>query len=84
MDTVTALGFTGAFMILLAFIMNQLKFLGREDFAYDALNAAGGMMLVGYALIIGSYPFLLLNGVWALISLRDVVRKRKEKNAKEN
>ncbi|KKW47865.1 MAG: hypothetical protein UY99_C0021G0006 [Parcubacteria group bacterium GW2011_GWA1_59_11] len=84
MDTVTALGFTGAFLILLAFIMNQLKFLGREDFAYDALNAVGGMILVGYALIIGSYPFLLLNGVWALISLRDVVRKRKEKNAKEN
>jgi hypothetical protein len=66
-------GFVGMAMILIAFIMNQLHRWHDDDLIYDSFNAIGALLMVYYSYTISSYPFLILNAVWAAVSLRDVV-----------
>ena len=58
------IGFIGMAMLLFAFIMNQAHKWDDEDIIYDAFNAVGGLLMVIYAYLISSYPFLILNGIW--------------------
>ncbi|KKP40536.1 MAG: hypothetical protein UR28_C0001G0046 [Candidatus Peregrinibacteria bacterium GW2011_GWF2_33_10] len=74
MKETAILGFIGALMILIAFVMNQ-KHKWEEDYlVYDLSNVAGSSLLVWYAYLIDAYPFMLLNGAWAIVSLVDVVK----------
>ncbi|MEK7644324.1 MAG: hypothetical protein AAB390_03425 [Patescibacteria group bacterium] len=80
MEGINLIGTSGATVILVAFILNQLGFWKSNSLKYDAVNFIGGVLLVFYAFKIDSYPFAVLNGVWALVSLRDVfidIKKRK-------
>jgi hypothetical protein len=72
MDSVTLIGATGAGLILIAFILNQSGRWNQESIWYDGVNVVGGLLLVLYAYLLGSWPFLVLNGVWTLVALRDV------------
>lgn len=72
MDPVTLLGFFGAALILLAFILNQ-KHIWKDDYlVYDLVNFIGSAILIFYAVINNAWPFVILNGVWAAMSLRDM------------
>lgn len=73
MDIVTVLGILGAFLILIGFTMNQLGIWKTTSFSYDCINLAGGLVLVVYAFLISSLPFIILNTVWTLVALRDVI-----------
>ena len=73
MDLVTILGIVGAVIILVFFLLNQFKLMSVDSVWYDAGNLIGSVILFAYAWLIGSVPFLIINGVWALFSLRDVV-----------
>ena len=66
------IGFTGMTLILIAFLMNQLKKWKDDDLIYDLLNGLGGLGMVYYAYTLRSWPFLILNSIWALVSIRDV------------
>ncbi len=72
MDTTTLIGVIGAGLLLIAFVLNEFKKLSTESLAYDALNLVGASFLVWYAILLQSIPFLVLEGIWALVSLRDV------------
>ena len=74
MDYPLALGIAGASLTLFAFFMEQAHRWKDESVVYDGCNFFGAALLVIYSYLLGSYPFLVLNGVWALISLRDLVR----------
>ena len=67
------LGFIGMTLILFAFIMEQTNKWKNDDLSYDLCNAVGALFMVIYAYFIASYPFLLLNSVWAFVSVKDVV-----------
>lgn len=84
MDLIKLIGTVGATIILIAFILNQLHFWKSTSLKYDMANFIGGVLLVIYAFKIGSYPFTVLNTVWALVSFRDIVIdiKRSKNNAK--
>lgn len=66
------IGTSGAALILLAFILNQLHYWSDEDLIYDLCNLVGSGLLIWYSLLLDSTPFLILNSIWALVSLRDV------------
>lgn len=68
------IGIAGATLLLIAFVMEQLHKWKDTDFVYDIFNAVGGVFMVLYAYLLGSYPFLVLNLIWALVSIRDVIR----------
>lgn len=69
---ITIAGITGAAIVLLAFGLNELNRLSSNSLAYDVLNFAGSGMLVMNAAYFHSWPFLVLNIVWFLVSLRDI------------
>jgi lipid-A-disaccharide synthase-like uncharacterized protein len=77
MDITTLIGTTGASIILIAFFLNQIKRLNTEDISYDVANFMGGLLLLIYAILLKSTPFAVLNGVWTLISLRDILMRKK-------
>jgi len=87
----TAIGFSGMALVLFAFLMNQFKKWNSESVTYDIANTAGSALLVIYAIILKSYPFLILNAVWAIVSARDIVldikdgkKENKDENSKKN
>lgn len=72
-DVTTWIGISGAGLILVAFIMNQTKMWNDDSVWYDVINLIGAVLLIAYSWLLGSYPFLVLNLVWAGVSLRDVI-----------
>ncbi|MCL9971926.1 MAG: hypothetical protein NBV63_00770 [Candidatus Pacebacteria bacterium] len=74
MDTTTLIGVVGAGIILVFFVLNQTKVLDIDNFWYDLGNTVGSGLLVYYAVLLGSIPFIILNVVWMLFSLKDVVQ----------
>lgn len=68
MDITTNIGVFGASVVLLGFILNQFNVLSTQSRRYDILNIVGPVVLVVYALMLSSMPFVILNVVWALTS----------------
>lgn len=72
MDIFFLIGITGMLLILLAFFMNQANKWNNDDLIYDVVNLIGSIFLIIYAIPPLSWPFIVLNGVWAVVSVRDV------------
>ena len=69
----------GALLILAAFMGAQLGRLDPNTRRYQGLNLVGSVVLAGLALVERQWGFLLLEGVWAVVSawgLFQVVRGR--------
>lgn len=58
----------GALLILAAFVGAQLGRLDQRSIPYLVLNLVGSVILAVLAAIEDQYGFLLLEGVWALVS----------------
>lgn len=72
-EYVLYIGVLGAGIILLFFVLNELGKISHKNFWYDAGNMIGSGLLIIYAYLLGSIPFLILNVVWFIVSLRDVL-----------
>ena len=59
----------GAVMILAAFALVQFRGLDRHGMVYLALNLLGSAILTVLAAVHQQWGFLLLQGVWAVVSL---------------
>ncbi|HEV7933745.1 MAG TPA: hypothetical protein VGP70_15740 [Actinomadura sp.] len=59
----------GAVLILIAYILGQLQRLDPKSYTYLALNLIGSAVLAVLAAIGRDWGFLLLEGVWAAVSL---------------
>lgn len=64
----------GSLAILAAYAANQFKWLRTASLPYALLNLVGSATLAVIALIEEQWGFLLLEGVWALISLWSTVK----------
>ncbi|MBN1156831.1 hypothetical protein JXA85_04385 [Candidatus Woesearchaeota archaeon] len=67
------IGFAGMFMILFAFLMNQFHKWKVDSLSYNIFNALGGMLLTAYSLTMKSYPFVVLNVIWTIVAIMDIV-----------
>lgn len=77
------LGLIGAFLILLAFFMNQVHKWKSDSVLYDIVNIIGSLLLAYYSYVLQAWPFLVLNIIWAGVSLRELqvdaaVKKKKK------
>jgi len=76
MDLITLVGMIGASLVLAGFVGNRLKYVQSDSHSYVVINAVGSLVLVGYSIVIESYPFVALNVVWLLFSVNDLFRRR--------
>ena len=67
------IGTTGAAIILIFFVLNELHKVDRDSLIYDLGNLIGGGLLLSYAIMISSWPFAVLNVAWTLVALRDAI-----------
>ncbi|WP_073391061.1 CBU_0592 family membrane protein [Jatrophihabitans endophyticus] len=65
----------GSLLILGAFVAALLGRVAQSGYGYLAVNAAGSAVLTVTAVISREWGFILLEGVWALVSLYSLVRK---------
>lgn len=72
MELNTFLGIAGMALVLFAFLLNQMSVWQNNNLKYDLSNLIGSGLMVYYAFTIKSFPFLILNLVWALVSLKNV------------
>lgn len=82
------IGASGALLILIAFFMNQTGRWKNDYLIYDFINLVGSGLLMAYAILLVSYPFMVLNLIWMIVSLRDVVldiaKGKKRKKSKKS
>jgi hypothetical protein len=71
---IQALSLLGAVLILVPFAASQLNKLGVWTVAYQALNFVGSASLAFVAVVGRQYGFILLEGVWAVMSLIGLIR----------
>lgn len=65
----------GALLILLAFILAQVKVLDQDSYCYLVLNISGSAVLAILALDGREWGFLLLEGSWAVMSAVSLLRR---------
>lgn len=61
-------GSFGVLMILLAFALNITGKLSRNQLSYILLNLIGASLACLASFLIKYIPFIILEGVWALVS----------------
>ncbi len=66
----TILGFIGMALVLIAFIQELRGSWKRILFIYAATNFLGGSLLVLYGINEKAWPFVILNSIWTLFSLK--------------
>jgi uncharacterized protein with PQ loop repeat len=68
------MGSLGVAMLLLAFLLNMLKIIKTESLSYILLNFIGAAIACFASWLIPYFPFVILEGVWAVVSLVSLVR----------
>ena len=68
------LGTVGVSLLLIAFLLNLFKKINPEHWFYGSLNVVGAGLCGVSAYLINFYPFVVLEGVWVLVSLASLIK----------
>jgi hypothetical protein len=63
----------GALAILAAYTANQFRLIGPSNLSYSVMNFVGSAVLTAIAVVEGQWGFILLEGVWAIVSLWGII-----------
>jgi hypothetical protein len=76
MQSSDIIGSIGVALLLIAYFMNLFALLGQESKVYGILNVAGAGLACYASLMIGFIPFVILEGMWAIVALIGMLRKK--------
>ena len=79
MNSIDWLGFIGVFLILLAYILNVFERLKQNSYTFILLNLFGASLACLASILMDYIPFIILEGVWAIVSVITLIRKYKSK-----
>ena len=77
MNKVDWIGFIGVFQILLAYILNVIGKLEKKDLTFIMLNLIGAGMACLASILMNYMPFIILEGVWTIVSLYSLMKYKK-------
>ena len=69
MNKIDWIGFIGVFQILLAYVLSIIGKLEKKDLIFILLNLIGASMACLASILMNYLPFIILEGVWAMVSL---------------
>lgn len=69
----------GVTLILLAFFLLTVKVLKQDDLSYNLLNLFGGGLACYGSYLIDAPPFVVLEGVWAIVALYAIIKNKNQK-----
>ncbi|MGH9535835.1 MAG: CBU_0592 family membrane protein [Terriglobales bacterium] len=70
-----AMQLTGAILVLIAFGLSQMGAMKSHSYSYLLLNLVGSGLLAVSAAVMVQWGFLLMETVWAAVSLASLVRR---------
>lgn len=68
------IGFIGVFQILLAYFLNVIGKTSTKSLVFILLNLVGAAMACFASILLNYWPFIILEGVWALVSLYSLIK----------
>ncbi len=74
MSTIDWLGFIGIFQILLAYFLNVIGKITHKNLSFILLNLVGAAMACLASVLLNYIPFIILEGVWTIISLISLLK----------
>ncbi len=77
MGITDVLGFSGVALILIAYFLNLNHRLAADDLRYVLMNLVGAILAFLASVLMKYYPFVLLEGTWAIVSFVALMKKLK-------
>ena len=77
MNATDWIGFIGVFQILLAYTLNVSGKLEKNSLAFILLNLFGALLACLASILMKYIPFIILEGVWSLVSLIALIKRKK-------
>ena len=74
MTATNIIGFSGVFLLLLAFFLNLISLMRKDAYGYLFLNLAGSGLACLASVFLHYMPFIILEGMWALVSVYALLR----------
>ncbi|MGQ0737628.1 MAG: CBU_0592 family membrane protein [Bacteroidota bacterium] len=71
------IGSVGVGLILVAYFLSTEKLLKQDGKLYFVLNIIGAGLATGASLLIGYWPFVILEGTWTLVSIYGLMKAMK-------
>ncbi|MBU0470312.1 MAG: hypothetical protein ABIG52_03445 [Nanoarchaeota archaeon] len=69
------IGIVGMFFIVLGFVLEEFHQKWNQDTKkYNLVNILGSSLLIYYAVILNSIPFIILNSVWLIAATYKMVK----------
>ncbi len=62
-------GFFGVAILLLAFALNTAGKISRDPISYIGMHLIGAGIAYAASVLLNYWPFIILEGAWALVSL---------------
>jgi hypothetical protein len=80
MTYVDWIGSIGVFQVLLAYFLNSIGEISTKTLPFIGLNLIGASMACFASFLLDYWPFIILEGVWALISWYSLISMYKKRS----
>ncbi|NNT70948.1 hypothetical protein HKT18_01850 [Flavobacterium sp. IMCC34852] len=81
MNTNDLIGTIGVGLILLAYFLNIFSWIKKEGVLFYVMNIVGASIACFASILISFWPFIILEGTWAIVSVIGLMKSIKKPQA---